>query len=72
MDRSTTEGNKYLARLEGVNHTKVPVISSEKTHVWHLFVIKHEDRDGLMKFLRESNVQTAIMYPIALPTFKGI
>ncbi len=63
--------NKYLARLKGVNHTKVPVISPEKTHVWHLFVIKHEDRDGLMKFLRESNVQTAIMYPIALPFLKA-
>ena len=62
---------RYLDRLADVNHVKLPVISPEKTCVWHLFVIEHEDRDGLATFLRKHHVQTAIMYPIALPFLKA-
>lgn len=32
-------------------------------HVWHLFVIQCENRDGLQKFLSEKGVQTLIHYP---------
>jgi dTDP-4-amino-4,6-dideoxygalactose transaminase len=33
-------------------------------HVWHLFVIRHKDRDRLQKYLFEKGVQTLIHYPI--------
>jgi dTDP-4-amino-4,6-dideoxygalactose transaminase len=39
--------------------------------VWHLFVIQHEDRDGLAFFLKENGVQTVINYPVALPFLKA-
>jgi dTDP-4-amino-4,6-dideoxygalactose transaminase len=35
------------------------------SHVWHLFVIRHPQRDELMKYLAENGVQTQIHYPIA-------
>lgn len=33
-------------------------------HVWHLFVIRLEQRDALQKYLAENGVQTLIHYPI--------
>lgn len=34
------------------------------THVWHLFVIRHEKRDELQHFLTDQNIQTLIHYPV--------
>lgn len=33
-------------------------------HVWHLFVIRHPERDRLQKYMTENGVQTLIHYPI--------
>ncbi len=39
--------------------------NSEKSgHVWHLFVIRHPQRDRLQKYLKDNNVQTLIHYPV--------
>lgn len=35
-----------------------------KEHVWHLFVIRTQEREKLQKFLSENGVQTLIHYPI--------
>ncbi len=35
-----------------------------KTHVWHLFVIRCENRDLLQKYLQVNDIQTMIHYPI--------
>lgn len=36
----------------------------ENSHVYHLFVIRTEDRDKLQKYLEENGIQTLIHYPI--------
>jgi dTDP-4-amino-4,6-dideoxygalactose transaminase len=41
---------------------EIPEIENE--HVWHLFVIRCNDRDGLQKFLIERKIQTLIHYPV--------
>ncbi|MBE0675164.1 MAG: DegT/DnrJ/EryC1/StrS family aminotransferase [Bacteroidales bacterium] len=33
-------------------------------HVWHLFVIRHPERDRLQQFLADNGVQTLIHYPV--------
>jgi dTDP-4-amino-4,6-dideoxygalactose transaminase len=33
-------------------------------HVWHLFVIRHADRDKLQNYLSDNDIQTLIHYPI--------
>jgi dTDP-4-amino-4,6-dideoxygalactose transaminase len=33
-------------------------------HVWHIFVIRHSERDRLRKYLNENGIQTLIHYPI--------
>jgi dTDP-4-amino-4,6-dideoxygalactose transaminase len=34
------------------------------SHVWHLFVIRHSQRDKLQQYLTENGIQTLIHYPI--------
>jgi len=34
------------------------------SHIWHLFVIRTQERDNLQKFLTENGIQTLIHYPI--------
>lgn len=35
-----------------------------KSHVWHLFVIRHQNRNNLQDFLTNHQIQTLIHYPI--------
>lgn len=39
-------------------------IESDSSHVHHLFVIRHPERDRLQQYLTENGVQTLIHYPI--------
>jgi len=66
---------KYLERLHEVrsrievskqNHPDfiTPTVASFADHVWHLFVIRHKERDKLRIFLREQGVETLVHYPI--------
>ena len=40
------------------------VIFNTLSHVWHLFVIRHPERDRLRKYLEENDIQTLIHYPV--------
>ena len=44
----------------------LPVESPEATHVYHLYVIRSQQRDALRSFLQEQGVGTAIHYPIPI------
>jgi dTDP-4-amino-4,6-dideoxygalactose transaminase len=37
---------------------------TNRSHVWHLFVVRHADRNGLQKYLEQNAIQTLIHYPI--------
>ena len=39
-------------------------IRNQKSHVWHLFIIRTANRDKLQKYLTENNIQTLIHYPV--------
>lgn len=41
----------------------LPKIYDENAHVWHVFVIRTQNRDKLQKFLEENGIQTNIHYP---------
>ena len=59
---------KQIAKLyrENIRNSKIvlPAVKSEEGHVWHLFVIRTEQRDKLKKYLEENEIQTLIHYPI--------
>ncbi|MEM1003360.1 MAG: DegT/DnrJ/EryC1/StrS family aminotransferase [Bacteroidota bacterium] len=42
----------------------LPKVLNKDGHVWHLFVIRTENRNKLQKFLSEKGIQTLIHYPI--------
>lgn len=43
---------------------RLPIVEDESEHVWHLFVIRCEQRKGLQEWLSNCEVQTLIHYPI--------
>lgn len=42
----------------------IPPVSHDMAHVWHLFVIRHKQRERLKKHLAQAGIQTMIHYPI--------
>lgn len=54
---------RYATEIKN-DKIEVPEIPlDEKAHVWHLFVVKTQDRDGLQKYLEANEIQTIIHYP---------
>jgi dTDP-4-amino-4,6-dideoxygalactose transaminase len=41
----------------------LPKVYDEMAHVWHLFVVRCDDRDGLARHLEKNGIQTNIHYP---------
>lgn len=54
---------RYTELLSGIPGLKLPEIADDCTHVWHLYVVQHENRDELMAQLKERGIATGIHYP---------
>jgi dTDP-4-amino-4,6-dideoxygalactose transaminase len=54
----------YCAHIDNPRVTLPQLPAERAEHVWHLFVVRTADRDGLQKYLAEHGVQTLIHYPI--------
>lgn len=52
--------------LEGLADSEVtlPVVDPRATPVWHLFVLRDGDRDGLARTLHGQGIETSVHYPI--------
>jgi len=52
--------------LENIKNPKVilPEVLNEEGHVWHLFVIRCNDRANFQKLMEDNRIQTIIHYPI--------
>lgn len=57
------EISKYYR--ENIKNQKIilPETYDEKSHVWHIFAIRTENRDDFQKYLTEKEIQTIIHYP---------
>ncbi|MFH1836068.1 MAG: DegT/DnrJ/EryC1/StrS family aminotransferase [Methanobacteriota archaeon] len=53
----------YTALLED-SDVITPIEKDYSKHVYHLYVVRSKNRDGLAKYLGEKNVYTGIHYPI--------
>ncbi len=53
---------KYTQLLKGMVET--PAEAQWAKHVYHLYVIQTQDRDGLSKYLNEQGISTGIHYPV--------
>ena len=45
----------------------IPLINSNCSHVYHLYVIRTDNREALQSYLSENGIETAVHYPTALP-----
>lgn len=55
---------RYLLGLVGIDGLKLPFVPDWADPVWHLFVIRHSQRDALQAWLQSQGVGTMIHYPI--------
>jgi len=51
---------------QNINNNKIilPKVEAEESHVWHLFVIRTENRDDFQNYLSKNGISTVIHYPI--------
>lgn len=64
--------NGWLKDIDGV---VTPYAPSDRTHIYHLYVIQHPQRDALLSYLREYGVFAGLHYPIAVhqqPCYEGL
>jgi len=65
---SEIESRKMIAQtyLNNIDNKKImlPTLISHESHVWHLFVIRIENRTELQSHLLENNIHSLIHYPI--------
>ena len=62
----------YAEQLAGI--VTLPIEPMNTLHVYHLYVVRHPQRDALMQFLRERGIGTAIHYPVPIhlqPAYRG-
>jgi dTDP-4-amino-4,6-dideoxygalactose transaminase len=67
IDKLINERKKLaLKYLSGIKNNKVilPQLWEQGEHVWHLFVVRTDERDKFMEYLAENGVKTQIHYPI--------
>jgi dTDP-4-amino-4,6-dideoxygalactose transaminase len=57
---------RYRDRLAGLP-LSLPVERPEARHVYHLFTVRHAQRDAFAKVLADLGVETAVHYPLAVP-----
>lgn len=65
-ERRRRLADRYRAGLAGLPVT-LPVERPPARHVYHLFTVRHRERDALAKALAERGVGTAVYYPLPVP-----
>lgn len=57
----------YLEALTDLTWLNLPRVDDRDSPVWHLFVVRSEERDELAGYLKENGIATSVNYPRALP-----
>jgi dTDP-4-amino-4,6-dideoxygalactose transaminase len=57
----------YGELLTGIDGLTLPEVAEGREHVWHLYVVQHEQRNALASHLARCGIQTVVNYPVALP-----
>lgn len=56
--------NWYNELLAGIHELILPQVHSNATHVYHLYVVRTQQRDALQAHLAENGIGTLIHYPV--------
>lgn len=64
-DKRRKVADQYLSQLSALSsQVSLPHVADYGTHAWHLFVIRHTQREALATHLKEKGIQTMIHYPV--------
>jgi dTDP-4-amino-4,6-dideoxygalactose transaminase len=63
-DRRRLIAARYLRELNDVPELKLPFVPDWAEPVWHLFAVRHENRDEFQRSLSNTGIETLIHYPI--------
>jgi dTDP-4-amino-4,6-dideoxygalactose transaminase len=58
---------EYGRLLRDAAGVTLPEVASGREHVYHLYVIRHELRAQLARYLAQRKIQTVVNYPVAVP-----
>ena len=65
-ERRIAVAARYDAALAAVDGIRVPVRRPGVRHVYHLYMVRAEHRDGLLRFLGDAGVEAKVHYPIPI------
>jgi len=68
-ERRSHVAARYDELLGDVGDVITPEVAPDRDHVYHLYVIRTENRDELRKHLTEAGISTVLNYPKALPFY---
>ncbi|MDD2807019.1 MAG: DegT/DnrJ/EryC1/StrS family aminotransferase [Patescibacteria group bacterium] len=54
---------RYVTEIKN-EKLALPLFSDDKSHVWHLFVIRTDQREEFAKYLLDQGIETVIHYPL--------
>ena len=63
-ERRRAVATRYRDGLAGTARLALPSVPEWAEPVWHLFVVRHSNRDGLQQGLTQSGIGTLIHYPV--------
>ncbi|MBE0471944.1 MAG: DegT/DnrJ/EryC1/StrS family aminotransferase [Methyloprofundus sp.] len=66
-DKRIAIADSYLTELNDIPQIALPIRQKWAKQVYHLFVIRVDDRDDLAKYLACNGIQSGVHYPISLP-----
>ncbi|MDI9569369.1 MAG: DegT/DnrJ/EryC1/StrS family aminotransferase [Pseudomonadota bacterium] len=66
-DRRIAIAETYDRVFSNISQIQVPPRHAYIRHVYHLYMIRGENRDALLRYCQEKGVETKIHYPIPLP-----
>ncbi len=62
--RRATVVKHYLEKISDIFELVLPFVPERVEPAWHLFVIRHQERDELRKYLENAGVGIVIHYPV--------
>lgn len=66
IEQRIAAGNRYLEGLGGAATVIPPVVRQDRSSVWGQFTVQVAHRESVLKKFKESNIPTAVHYPVPL------
>lgn len=60
---------RYDQLLGDLDQLIIPAVAASREHVFHLYVVRSQERDRLKTYLAEAGISTVLNYPKALPFY---